>query len=584
MDSTSSPGSIDSTSTAPTPASKVTYTTAGTPYNPNTLPLQPPVRRCRMLKWTAGLHTSGLSLFPKSALASLPVKFVNHSSSSQEYSPLQTSFDQVISPIHDIEHTCVNMSAEVPRLVASATPSPLPSLFSDAARAGLSDGEASDDGENEYELGMDPLLNMTVKSLQNLASYPNPNQKRAQKALFRGTKAAREAYKMYTRSEEPSTPLNRRTGHQEPPQIHVDSPSMLRYSQTETIGYARPQDDGFWNPPGKSYAIQPDTAKPFDAAVGGRTSDKFSSATLASGPGAPRPLSAGPPGHRQYRPSTFKSTFKALQPQASVQDMDEDEDEDVLMITRQILRQAGIDENIHEPKSPLYEQSASLNTAPISVTPQKTMSSTKTFFENLNEERGANQGGLANNNSRTPFERLCSQQLPISTSWNPTPVASTGRYAHNEERDANQGGLANDNSRTPFENPFIQQPLFSGNWNPAPIASTGRYEDISRANKLQKRREMVERAWYAGTHFMKATTEELERDTQFPRPKCKFGAVGDGRPIKKGGEQRSTEPEKIEHLSVAELAGPLLDMAYVKVKQFKEDEVQKKNAREASVV
>ncbi|EEU47441.1 uncharacterized protein NECHADRAFT_91966 [Fusarium vanettenii 77-13-4] len=516
MDSASSPGSIDSTSTAPTSASKVTYTTAGTPYNPSTAqPLQPPARRGRSLKWSAGLHTAGLSLFPKSALASLPVKFVNHSSSSQEHSPMQTTLDRAISPIHDTEHTCANMSAQVPRLVASATPSPLASLFSEVVHDALSDAEASDDNETEYELGMDPLLNMTVKSLQNLASYPNPNQKRAQKALSRGTKAAMEGYKAVTRSEEPSTPLSRRPGPQEPLQIHVDSPSMLRHAQAETIGYSRPQDDGFWNPPDKSCAIQPDTVKPFDTAVGGRISDKFGSATLASGPGAPRPLSAGPPGQRQYRPSTFKSTFKALKPQASSQDLDQEDDDDVLMITRQTLQQAGIDEKRHELKSPLFKQTASLSTAPISVTPQKTI-----------------------DKPACPFETLLTQQLPYPTCWNPTPATSAGRYAPNN--------------------------------------------DVWAANKLQKRREMVERAWYAGANFMSATTEELAWDVQFPKPKCKFGAVGDGRPIKKGGEQRSMETEKIEHLSVAELAGPLLNMAFVKVQQFQEDELQKKYAQEFS--
>lgn len=453
---------------------------------------------------------------------------------------MQTAFDRAISPIHDTEHTCANMSAQVPRLVPSATPSPLTSLFSEVAHGGLSDGEASSDAEKEYELGMDPLHNMTMKSLQNLASYPNPNQKRAQKALSRGTRAALEGYKSVARSEEPSTPLNRRTGHQESFQIHVDSPSRLRHAQAEAIGYARHQDDGFWNPPDKSCAIQPDTVKPFETVVGGRTSDKFSSATLASGPGAPRPLSAGPPGQRQYRPSTFKSTFKALKPQASGQDLDQDEDDDVLMITRQTLQQAGIEEKRHEPKSPLFKHTASLNTAPISVTPQKTMSSTKAFLAKLNEERDANPCGVVNDKPSCPFDTLFVQQPPFSTCWNPTPAASTGRYAPNG--------------------------------------------DIWAATKLQKRREMVERAWYAGANFMTATTEELAWDVQFPKPKCKFGAVGDGRPIKKGSEQRSMETEKIEHLSVAELAGPLINMAFVKVQQFQEDESQKKYAREVSAV
>ncbi|KAJ3467163.1 hypothetical protein MRS44_004727 [Fusarium solani] len=527
MDSASSPGSIDSTSTAPTSASKVTYTTAGTPYNPSTAqPLQPPARRGRSLKWSAGLHTAGLSLFPKSALASLPVKFVNHSSSSQEHSPMQTTLDRAISPIHDTEHTCANMSAQVPRLVTSTTPSPLTSLFSEVVHDALSDAEASDDDENEYELGMDPLLNMTVKSLQNLASYPNPNQKRAQKALSRGTKAALEGYKAVTRSEEPSTPSTDEPHAATcPGRDHWLRPSSRRW---------------VLEPPDKSCAIQPDTVKPFDAAVGGRISDKFGSATLASGPGAPRPLSAGPPGQRQYRPSTFKSTFKALKPQASGQDLDQEDDDDVLMITRQTLQQAGIDEKRHEPKSPLFKQTASLSTALISVTPQKTMSSTKAFLAKLNEERDANPCGLANDKPACPFETLLVQQPPYPTCWNPTPVTSTGRYAPND--------------------------------------------DVWAANKLQKRREMVDRAWYAGANFMRATTEELACDVQFPKAKCKFGAVGDGRPIKKGGEQRSVETEKIEHLSVAELAGPLLNMAFVKIQQFQDDESQKKYAQEFSAV
>jgi hypothetical protein len=65
--------------------------------------------------------------------------------------------------------------------------SPSLSLFDNGkGKAVEINNDSSSDDEND--IVNSALMNMTVKSLQNLASYPNPNQKNAQKALLRGTR------------------------------------------------------------------------------------------------------------------------------------------------------------------------------------------------------------------------------------------------------------------------------------------------------------------------------------------------------------------------------------------------------------
>ncbi|KAF4967397.1 hypothetical protein FSARC_5037 [Fusarium sarcochroum] len=535
MEDISSPGSIASSiPTALTSASKVTYTTAGTPYNPSTSqPLQPPARRGRSLKWPAGIHTAGLSLLPKSVLATLPLKASSQSSPLQQYSPVQTQYDEAPSPLNDTDHGCINMSAQVPRIGSSATPSPLTSLFSEAEQDTFTDVDPSEESDDDCELGMDPLLNMTVKSLHNLASYPNPNQKRAQKALLRGLKPAL-GLKPAVRSDEPSTPLSRSVGFLDPPRNNTGSPSILRPAQIEAVFSGRSNDDAFWNPQGNISPGLPGTFKSFDRAVGGNSART----TGTSGSGAPLPLTAGPPGQRQYRPSTFESTFKALQTNAPGQEVNQEEDDDdVLVITRQTLRHAGIDSTGPVLNSPSFEVIPTLAYNLPLVEP--TMA------------KGAAMDLRANTTRAGAFTTCLAQgtQYPTSmasSSWDWPPASTSGCRATSQEHSQPR---------------YISGPRL---WT---------------RKDLEIHNNKINRAWYFGADFLKAAPSEIALQVQPPKGKGEFGAIGDGRPPKKGEQYRQMEISDANHMSVSEHAGPLLNMACVSVQQFVEGEWKKSGGR-----
>lgn len=205
MDSLSSTtsNSPPSTSTAPSSETKQpTYTTAGTIYNPSSaLPLQPPTRRGRSAKWTLANSHSELSLLPKSVLAGLSSKALatnpggRSTSTLQQYTSLQQNYDRAVSPMSELEHAALNMPLQAPCMRSGNTPAPLSFFPSDKNAdqqemgngtlvpdelAGPTNGTEADDNDeiddddDEDDIGMSYLKSMTVKSLNNLASYPNP--------------------------------------------------------------------------------------------------------------------------------------------------------------------------------------------------------------------------------------------------------------------------------------------------------------------------------------------------------------------------------------------------------------------------
>ncbi|SPJ70691.1 uncharacterized protein FTOL_00419 [Fusarium torulosum] len=540
MEDLSSPGSIGShTPTAPISASKVTYTTAGTPYNPSTSqPLQPPARRGRSLKWPAGLPAAGLSLLPKSVLATLPLKASTRSSSIQQYSP-QAQFDGASSPLNEPGHRCINMSTQVPRMGSSTTPSPLASLFSEAEQDTLTDADQSEESDDEGELGMDPLLNMPVKSLHNLASYPNPNQKRAQKALLRGLKPAL-GLKMTTRSDGPSTPLPRPVGLPDALNNNTDSYSPFNTTLTETPLIGRSHDDAFWNPHDNQLpSTLPGSSKGFNRAVGSnpsRTASTLGSAAVGSGSGMPLPLTAGPPGQRQYRPSTFESTFKALHTNTPSQDATQDDDDDVLVITRQTLRQAGISTSgLAQSLSPFEESIPSARKDALSA-PDKANRATEVSRSSTDTIRGGASAECSTNAS----------QYTGKTAWSRlgTPAMTSNCWASPQERSRPR---------------YISGPR------------------IRTAKDVEAHNKKLNRAWYYGADFLMTTSDEIALKMRSPNGKGQFGAIGDGRPLKEPQFPPPITIEEANRIPVTEHVQPLLNVAFVNVKRFIDEEWQKKN-------
>ncbi|KAK1768883.1 hypothetical protein QBC33DRAFT_448424 [Phialemonium atrogriseum] len=238
-----------------------TYTTVGSIYNPQAAtPLHPPARRGRTFRYPppyqsptgTGIGT-GLGL-PKSqsALAlqeTLATDFPVGGNSIQKYSPLQQNYDRAVSPMpdHDMVATPLGLGIEIPGMREGNALRPPPG-FTTAGK--LTDTNSEDNNDVDEGNTLTTLFN--VKGLTNLASYPNPMQKRAQKALAKG------------RNSNLTRP---------------DTPSSFAHTSS---------DIGKEHFMGGSFSI------------------------LSTGPGAPRPLTAGPPGQRQYRASTFEATLKAL--------------------------------------------------------------------------------------------------------------------------------------------------------------------------------------------------------------------------------------------------------------------------------
>lgn len=282
--------STSSTTTIPPkgkPTQQTVYTTAGTVYNPTATPLQPPSRRGRASRW-APPSQAELALFNKSVLASFPHKPYRSppttASSLKHYTPLQQNSDRAIEPL---------MGPSVPGRTLSESSSTL-SLNSAPSQGNTNslnslnnNGRFFDDmrlpGDEKDEEELTRMSVLPVRTITNLASYPNPSQKLAQKALDR----ARETIKAAAETSRSLTPnvsqedAQRREG----PGVR-STPANLDRDGPTVSGWISKHD---------------------------HLNNATRSSVLSSGPGAPQPLTAGPPGQRQYKPSTLEATFRALQ-------------------------------------------------------------------------------------------------------------------------------------------------------------------------------------------------------------------------------------------------------------------------------
>ncbi|KAI0971985.1 hypothetical protein F4678DRAFT_460814 [Xylaria arbuscula] len=250
------------------------YTTVGSVYNPQPQPLQPPVRRGRTVK----------SLFPyKSDSPAGP--------SQIQYTPLQQNSDRAVSParlepdplpsnasiIRQGKQVLPNFGMAVPNVhqplsmlgslpslnpdsvdaaryighrVASSTDAFVDHSAADNSTMFAVTNAGSDNGSDTADTKS--MSAMNFNSLTNLASYPNPNQRAAQKLL---------ASHRPNRTPAPGSQVS-------------DSQSNPYNFESETL--------------------MPSSETP------------ICEAALSRACGAPAPLTAGPPGVRQLRPATFE--------------------------------------------------------------------------------------------------------------------------------------------------------------------------------------------------------------------------------------------------------------------------------------
>ncbi|KAI0839554.1 hypothetical protein F5Y06DRAFT_265680 [Hypoxylon sp. FL0890] len=157
-------------------------------------------------------------------------------------------------------------------------------------RRGVDEGsEDSKVTDEDAEINL-KLKEMSTKTLTNLASYPNPMQKAAQQILTRARQAPPSMHQQASDSMQDTRGLL-------PPcgpglrNIHSDPATMGSQLQSDRV------DEYGLNRPFRTYNLNA-------SEVTTRERDSYP-AVLSRGPGAPLPLTAGPPGQRQHQSSTF---------------------------------------------------------------------------------------------------------------------------------------------------------------------------------------------------------------------------------------------------------------------------------------
>ncbi|KAH8884319.1 hypothetical protein GQ53DRAFT_829979 [Thozetella sp. PMI_491] len=245
-------------STGSNPDKQPTYTTVGSVYNPDATPLQPPTRRGRSSRYQAYYSPPGelAAGFPTGILASfrdVSLGSPGAASTAHQYSPLQQNYDRAITPVQDTASFIMpEPDLPTPGMRSGNIPAP---AWPGSSKQGIVMSILDDTESSGPEDSLTSRFN--VKGLTNLASYPNPMQETARKALAK----ARNVNIGLVRPDTPTTTLRALS-------------TNLKEQQLSGLPSA--------------------------------------SNSLATGPGAPQPLTAGPPGQRQYKPSTFEGAIKAL--------------------------------------------------------------------------------------------------------------------------------------------------------------------------------------------------------------------------------------------------------------------------------
>lgn len=506
MDRLSSPTAIASTATIrPSSTVQPTYTTAGTVYKPNsTQPLQPPARRGRSFKWAnGGLHTE-LSLLPKSVLATLPLRGAANRASAlqQQYSPLQQNYDRALdpgSPFVDTDHALVKMPLQGPPTSRTDNSSALSSLFAGSSEdRAISQCDKSETDDSDDEVGMDPLAGMPFKSLQNLASYPNPMQLKARKVL-------NVAKPIIQVSDQKVTPPG--TAYLRP----IGSPPK-GFQKTELQ-----RDDTLKLPPGLSTGQRLFETKP------GPT-------TLAEGPGVPRPLTAGPPGQRQYRPVTFEATWKALQTKAQ-------QNTDAESITS---------ENVQPCHSQSFGSDQWMQWTQYQSCPIPRVDSVM-GNSSLNEE--SNSAKCDWPSAQPQYSNL---STPVLNNFTAATDTITGKDDNTFE-DSKPQGLSR----------FVP--------------GTDRLTD----DEIKAQDERNNTAWNSGAGLLNKSTAEAISDARFRRFEQNHGVIGDGRPGKKAAVYPPMSIEEANALSTARHAKPLLNIAFDTLLRYRDHDFNKHKAAQA---
>ncbi|PNP51131.1 hypothetical protein THARTR1_08193 [Trichoderma harzianum] len=544
-------------------SSQPTYTTAGTIYNPNSSQrLQPPARRGRLLKLNP--EASGFSLdatkfstpramlpdaqFRPDASVKVPVP-----AAIQQYSPLQQNYDRAVSPVVSPHQEPIMSSQGLRRhntsLLARADSPPLSLFDKGKGKAVAVDNDSYSDDEDDVINSA--LMNMTVKSLQNLASYPNPNQKNAQKALLRGTrpKAGSSLGGGPSRLSTPSTYRN------DGSQCGEASMGLRSILSEPSALYQRTQDSRWRS---RKMASEAGASGTYHSAFESRRStpstnsdntDPYSLASmhLAAGPGVPKPLTAGPPGQRQYRPSTFESTFKAL-------------------TTRSAASQGFPVEFDDDRPSFAFR---AFNTMP--STPQESvaeddeyMSAPESSFRTSNTMPTLSQSPLAEYEEDPMISPDTLLYLTINSEPDWTPEQRcTAEYAGGCTCPVYERAGANDANSGAQEQGYSGAAGSAASWSHQPgmyrayeewdeptgpmFPQSMGYPERLTAREIQEHNWRLNVMWYAGTGLLgdidaaQVLSRPASHDVSLPATRNIYGAVGEGRPSQTGQDRPAAQ-------------------------------------------
>lgn len=278
------------------------------------------------------MNQSDLAQFPRSLLNALPTTKGNgrgpaYPPASQRYSPLQQNYDRAVNPVTRTAQYVQDWEIDMTtRQNSGAASAPLPSLASDVEVLDVHNSllSTSDDGEEDEAVQKTLLTTLTVKSLQNLASYPNPNQKNAQKALLRGSRP---------RSSLVSDQYLANTAEilsQSTFKIHND-PGFYKGGTNQEDRLPRlelPRVD-------VSHSIN--TATPGLLAQSKAEVPQHAAFASTLGVGT-KPLAAGPPGQRQQARNSIESDISAL----ANTDRYLGEDDELITFAQKTLSQIGL--------------------------------------------------------------------------------------------------------------------------------------------------------------------------------------------------------------------------------------------------
>ena len=426
------------------------------------------------------------------------------------------------------------MALSSPSSDLSANPSPLAPNPLRAAGARLSPANVGDEEANDRE--MDQLRRITVKSLQNLASYPNPSRDNARKVLHRGASPYRPA-----NAADYETMPQVRTGSADPkwqPPPGLKPQTYLRAradrSRQAVLPYA--------NSPG---SIIQGSHRSIDVKPW-KSNERSQGVSLASGVGVPAPLTAGPPGQRQFRPSTFESTLSALRPlhKALHESGGHAEGGNPTML------QTGVD-----------QESSQVQFGFSHAAEDETASETEDLSESL---RAA---------------------LTLDADRDSTPDAFMEDVSPvKPERNTEYKSIRTIGDSDPLEplDYSSRNALLTEDWRGSTALSEGGSLGHRHrvGDRLKERQERIDHYWYDGTNVMGKTLEGAVQEAIQRQRRAVGTGLASLRPDVRKPENRPMSAEEATYTPTSLHAAPLLNMAFVSLLKFQQQQVNEREKKE----